>query len=166
MNSRVLWLGLALASGAVRAAPPAFVAAQFAAPPEPASVELRGPRADAAAALLGEAYPRPLIPYWRAGDRTVWILEGRARSGRFTAGFVLERNRIARCEVLEYRGHRGREIQSTRFLRQFEGAGLDATRELDRSVEGVTGATLSVNALQNLARLALYLERETNPAPP
>jgi hypothetical protein len=36
---------------------------------------------------------------------------------------------------------------------------LDAEHRLSDRVDGISGATLSVNALQNLARLALYFDR-------
>lgn len=163
MNSRAAcWLCLgALAIGAAhaRAAPPAFVAAQVADTPEAASLEIRGELAAQAATILGHAYPQTRVAYWRAADKTVWILDGRGKRGWFKAGFVVAAGRIVHGDVLEYRESRGREIRSRGFLRQFDGASLrDGTRDLDRRIDGITGATISVNAMRNLARLALLLD--------
>lgn len=166
MSSKRAWCAIALVVGATRAwaAPPAFVAAQLGVAPEPAAIEIRGALATNVAAILGHAYPRARVAYWRVGDKTVWILDGRGRSGWFTAGFVVAAGRIALCSVLDYRESRGREVRSRRFLRQFEGLALRrGTHELDGRVDGITGATISVNAMRNLARLALLLEGERAP---
>ncbi len=140
------------------AAPPPFVSAAFEDPPEPSVLEIRGPLATNVASILGHVYPHPRVDYWLAGGKTVWILEGRGRSGRFTAGFVLDGGRIAASDVLVYAGDRGREIRSRSFLRQFNGVALRENRELDRKIDGITGATISVDAMENLVRLALCLD--------
>ncbi|PSQ91940.1 MAG: FMN-binding protein, partial [Proteobacteria bacterium SW_6_67_9] len=55
------------------------------------------------------------------------------------------------------------EVRREVFLEQFEGATLTDDRQLDHSIDGISGATLSVRALTKLARLALYLhERVTD----
>ena len=41
---------------------------------------------------------------------------------------------------------------------QFKDATLTTERNLDRKIDGISGATLSVNALTKLARLALFLD--------
>ena len=43
------------------------------------------------------------------------------------------------------------------FLRQFDGIGLTPELELDRPVDNITGATLSVDAMQRMARTALVV---------
>jgi hypothetical protein len=122
-------------------------------------VQIRGALATNVAAILGHAYPRASVTYWRADGKTVWILDGRGKSGWFKAGFAVSEGRITLCEVLDYRESRGREVRSRRFLRQFDGLALRrGTHELDRRVDGISGATISVNAMLNLARLALLLD--------
>ena len=55
------------------------------------------------------------------------------------------------------------------FTDQFSGSGLTDDLRLDRTIDGISGATLSVRALKKLARLALYLHEQTpfgnDPAP-
>ena len=45
------------------------------------------------------------------------------------------------------------------FTNQFKGLTLDEQSNLSGRIDGISGATLSVNALRNLARFALYLDR-------
>ena len=49
------------------------------------------------------------------------------------------------------------EIKYPAFTRQFIGASLRGY-DLDRSIDGVSGATLSVWAMTAVAKLALYLD--------
>lgn len=172
MSSRLFVLALALGLGwlpASRANPDRFVAAVFATPPPPRLVAIQGDLAANAATILGRAYPGREVSCWAADGQTAWVLTGRGRYGLFTAGFVVRDGRIARSDVLAYKEARGREIQHASFLQQFQGVALDANRELDRRIDGITGATISANSMRNLARLALYLDQtvnpETDPAP-
>jgi hypothetical protein len=52
-------------------------------------------------------------------------------------------------------GYVGRGIGGPEFVRQFKGASLTGDRGLDRRFDAITGATISVNAMKNMARLAL-----------
>lgn len=159
-------LALALGLGwlsAGRANPDRFVASAFPEPPPPRTVAIQGELAANAAAILGRAYPGREVSCWSADGQTVWVLTGRGRYGLFTAGFAVRDGRIARSGVLEYKEARGREIRHSSFLQQFQGVALDANRELDRRIDGLTGATISANSMRNLARLALYLDQTVNP---
>jgi hypothetical protein len=64
--------------------------------------------------------------------------------------------------VLIYRESRGWEVRHAFFTRQFDQAQLE-NGKLDRSIDGITGATLSVEALQRAARLALWLDQQLTP---
>jgi len=160
---RALIGGALFCGSALLAAPPDragddFVAAAFLAPPAPATLEIAGTLTAAVVRVLGHSYPDRAVSYWRTGDKTAWILRGRSKSHPFTAGFVVERGRIVRSEVLTYRERRGQEIRSQRFLRQFIGAALRDGHDLDRRIDGITGATISVKSAHNLARLALVFD--------
>jgi hypothetical protein len=113
--------------------------------------------------IMGVRYPESSVTYWHSDARTGWVLQGRGRSGEFTAGFVVAAGRIVDCHVLEYRESRGRDIRSKRFLRQFRDAALRDDQQLDRRIDGITGATISVKSITNLARLALYFDQEIQP---
>jgi Na+-translocating ferredoxin:NAD+ oxidoreductase RnfG subunit len=59
--------------------------------------------------------------------------------------------------VLEFRESRGWEVRYPFFTDQFVEAKLDQNERLDRNIDGITGATLSVNAVTRIARIALFL---------
>ena len=109
--------------------------------------------------MLGHA-PRQLRQrYWSEHGRTLWILEEIGKEEWITAGFVVKDGRIEQAKVLIYRESRGMEVRYPAFLKQFKDAGLNADKRLDRTIDGVSGATLSVNAMQRMARVALYFDQ-------
>ncbi len=166
MNSKILrilafeaCLSIATTTFAGEAPPSqSFVAAQFTSPPAPVTLALTGLVAKAVEDILGHPYARKEVCYWRAEEKTVWILEAFGKTHLITAGFVVQDGRISTCEVLVYRESRGKEVRTERFVRQFKGASLTKARGLDRRIDGITGATISVNAMKNMARLALCLD--------
>jgi len=100
------------------------------------------------------------LPYWRQGKRTAWVLNEVGKEMPITIGVVVDDGRIERVRVLVYRESRGWEVQSANFLRQFVGARLSEQQRLDRSIDGIAGATLSVRAMTRVSRLALWLHQE------
>ena len=55
---------------------------------------------------------------------------------------------------------RGDEIRHDFFTQQFKQARLKTDNQLDRTIDGISGATMSVRALTKLARLALFLSTQ------
>jgi len=108
--------------------------------------------------VLGHAYPQLRIRYWRNNGRTVWILDDIGKEFPITAGFVVADDKVAVARVLIYRETRGDEIHIPAFLKQFVGLHI-ANDKLEGRVDGITGATLSVNAMKNMAHAALLLNR-------
>ena len=111
-------------------------------------------RADAAR-ILGRDPSTLRQRYWKHGRRTAWILDEIGKEEPITAGFVVEDGRLLGAHLLIYRESRGWEIRYPYFLEQFADARLDEDLGLDRSIDGISGATLSVRAMQRMARLAL-----------
>lgn len=145
-------------------APEAFIAEAFGgAPPASEVLWLTGGRREQAAALLGHDPATARVRYWHRAGRTAWVLEEIGKERPITVGFVVEQGRLAETRVLIYRETRGWEVRLPAFLRQFSGATLTPALELDRSIDNISGATLSVNALRRLARLALYYHRQAVP---
>ena len=54
---------------------------------------------------------------------------------------------------------RGWEVRHSFFTDQFKDAIIKPDLQLDKSIDGISGATLSVRALRKLARLALFLDQ-------
>ncbi len=128
-------------------------------PPDSGRVIVKGDLSNGIKTILGERYRKIRIPYWRDGDRTVWILERIGKELPITAGFVVSNNQIENFKVLIFRESRGWEIRNDFFTRQFDGAHLGDKGELNQSIDNITGATLSVNAMKKLSKMALYLHQ-------
>lgn len=118
---------------------------------------LTGERRQAVTRLLGHPPPSLRVRYWREGDRSAWVLEEIGKERPITTGIVVEHGEISALEILVYRESRGGEVQEPFFTKQFRGAGLDADKQLNQSIDSISGATLSVGAVKRLAREALYL---------
>lgn len=144
--------------------PEVFLAGAFAGkPPEPQLLWPSPALQKRIRAALGHPYKQLRIRYWRDGLRTAWILDEVGKEEEITIGFVLANDAIERTEVLVFRETRGWEIKFPGFTRQFGGAKLSANDELDKRIDGITGATLSVGAYQRLAKMALMLHQEAVP---
>lgn len=113
-----------------------------------------------AQAEVGVAPSTLRVRYWFSGGRTAWILEEIGREQPITLGIVVEAGHITDLRVMAFRESRGWEIRHAFFTQQFAGVALDASGGLDHPVDGITGATLSVNATDRAARLALWLARQ------
>lgn len=161
---RLLALLLMLAATTVARADPslerflgqAFTAAQ----PAPQMLWLTPPLKQRAAAILGHDFPGLRTRYWRQGERTAWVLDEIGKEQPITMGVVVEQGQIVNIEVLAYRESRGGEIRHGFFRRQFDRATLKPGDKLDRHIDGITGATLSVSAMTRIARLALAFHDE------
>lgn len=131
-------------------------------PPEPSIVWLSGDRKSTVRQLLGHDYPALRLRYWCRDERSAWILEEVGKDLPITVGVIVTANYIENLRVLTYRENRGGEVATPAFTGQFDGSGLDEHgAALDTRIDGITGATLSVQALTRLAAVALFLSRDT-----
>lgn len=139
--------------------PEQFVADTAGTPaPKPDTLWLTKDVAAQAARILGHAPPQLRQRYWKSSGKTVWVLEEIGKEEPITAGFVVEHGKILQARVLIYRESRGGEIRYPAFIKQYEGAALDTEQQLDRTIDGISGATMSVRAMGRMARLALYFD--------
>lgn len=130
-------------------------------PPEPEKLWLTGELKTAIRDIMGHDMGVLRLRYWKKDDRTAWILEEIGKERPITTGFVVEGESIKQVKVLIFRESRGWEVRYPFFTDQFKNARLDEDNDLDRSIDGISGATLSVDAITRLARVALLLHRET-----
>ncbi len=167
---RVVWiiaalLGVALQAGAgeVYQSSAAFVAEAFPeTKPFAKAVWVTGDLQQDVERVLGHSYRDLRVRYWVSGDRSAWILEEVGKVEPITLGVVVEAGHIEAVKVLTYRESRGWEIRFPFFMDQYRGARVDADTQLDRDIDGISGATLSVRAATRVARLALLLDREVD----
>lgn len=111
--------------------------------------------------LLGHDYPALRLRYWCRDQRSAWILEEIGKELPITVGIIVQAGRIESVRVMVYRENRGGEVSRPAFVDQFRGAGSGRHRGLDMKIDGITGATLSVQALTRLSGVALFLHTQT-----
>ena len=128
-------------------------------PPPPGFLWLRETLVDQVKVALGHDLPGLRVRYWLRDGRSAWVLEEIGKEKPITVGFVVAHGAIERMRVLIFRESRGYEVRHGAFTEQFEGARLEEDYRLDRSIDGISGATLSVDALTRLARTVLVLDR-------
>lgn len=101
------------------------------------------------------------LRYWKKNKRSAWILEEIGKEKPITAGVVVNDNKIENIRVLAFRESRGWEVRYPFFTDQFSDATLVGKLRLDKNIDGISGATLSVKAMEKMARLALLLHQHT-----
>jgi hypothetical protein len=129
--------------------------------PEPEVIWLTDALRPQIETIMGHALPQLRLRYWPQNRRTAWILEEISKEKPITVGLVVDEGRLERVRVLVFRESRGWEVRYPFFTDQFTGSRLTADQRLDRDIDGISGATLSVRALTKLARLALLLHSQT-----
>jgi hypothetical protein len=144
----------------------AFLSEVFSAAIPPAEVLwLTDEQQQAVSRILGHPYKARRIRYWGVPGKTAWILDEIGKEEPITTGIVIQGGKISLVRVLEYRESRGGEVRHEFFTRQFKGAGVKTATDLDRHIDGISGATLSVSAITRLASMALYLHGSSRFAP-
>lgn len=117
---------------------------------------------EAASAALGWI-PRGLrLRYWQYESRTAWILEEVGKEKPITVGIVVDEAQIEQVAVMAFRESRGWEIRYPFFTEQFSGLDLAPDGYLSQTIDGITGATLSVRAVEHIARRALWLDAQVD----
>ncbi len=164
----MLWAAsFSVPAGEASSAKRLFIDGSFAGQaPRPSLLWLTGELKDGVRKILGHDMRRLRLRYWRQGDRSVWLLDEVGKEKPITFGVVVDSGRIERLRVLAYRESRGWQIREAFFTDQFAGATLASDEQLDRPIDNISGATISVRAAERIARLALFLDRSTRgPSP-
>lgn len=142
--------------------PSAFLDRHFAVVPKASVMELSRAQQEVLESMMGHAYSHKQIRYWRGEGKCAWILEEIGKTEPITTGFLIKDGAVVELKVLIYRESHGWEVSRPFFTRQFVGARLDGDR-VDREIDGIVGATLSVRALTRLTAAALYLDQQVKP---
>lgn len=130
--------------------------------PKSQVVWLKGEVRQSISDILGHDYNGLRIRYWRDKAQSVWILEEIGKEQPITFGVVIAQEKVKSVKVLAFRESRGDEIRHPAFTQQFAQAAL-TEKKLDRDIDGISGATLSVRAMTSVVRMALYLDKFTTP---
>ena len=105
---------------------------------------------------LGNSFKQFRVNYWQLGSTTVWFENEIGKEYPITTGIVIEKGRVKKIAVLEYREIRGGEVRYPFFTQQFTGVDLSKPSKKWK-INGITGATLSVSAMKKMARRSLLL---------
>ena len=127
-------------------------------PPASEAVMLLGDLRSSVEEILGHPYASLRIRYWKKDGRSAWILDEIGKTEPITFGIVVKEGKIENIKVLAFREIRGWEVKYPAFTAQFTGVTLK-DKKLDKSISGISGATLSVWATTSVAELALYLDQ-------
>ncbi len=139
--------------------PEAFLAEVFngQAPP-PQTLNLSPADQSRIAAVFKRNFPQTRVRYWQQGTRTAWVFDDIGKEGYVptTCGFVVNQGVLEHVRVLVYRESRGEQVGELSFLDKLRGARI-AGNKLDRTVDNISGATLSVQMMERMSRTALEL---------
>ncbi len=114
--------------------------------------------------IMHRKFPNLRIRYWGEGAKTAWIFEEIGKELPITVGVVVNSGAIEQVQIMEYRESRGGEVRYPFFTSQFSDVRLKQKKskwQLDKHIDGITGATLSVRALKKVTALALYCHQHT-----
>lgn len=146
-----------LSAKGVYQTPEEFLNQTFGTAPETERVTIKGDLATAIKEILGHRYKKIRVPYWQDGCRSAWILEEIGKERYITTGFVVNSQGLEKTKVLIFRESRGWEVKHDFFGQQFIGAKLTDKNRLDKNIDNISGATMSVDAITNISRMALLL---------
>lgn len=130
--------------------------------PEPQVIWIKGELGKQTNEILQHKFKSKRIRYWKKQSRSVWILDEVGKNKPITVGIIIDDKKITRLKVLVFRETRGWEVRYPFFTKQFNQVSLNKDNTLSESVDGISGATLSVRALDKLARIALLLDNNAN----
>jgi len=157
-----MWIPVLAQAASVYETNPAFLDRAFSgSPPGPDIIWLSGERKLMIAQILGHDYAALRLRYWCQSGRSAWVLDEIGKELPITVGVVIDQNYIQSLRVLTYRENRGGEVATPAFTDQFNGVSLATNNFIDKDIDGISGATLSVHALTRLANMALYLHRDS-----
>jgi Na+-translocating ferredoxin:NAD+ oxidoreductase RnfG subunit len=109
--------------------------------------------------ILDHNYQALRVRYWRQDKKSAWVLEEIGKEKPITTGIVINNGKIEQVKILVFRESRGWEVRHDFFTGQFKQAALNEDHMLDKTIDNISGATLSVRAVRKLARIALLLDQ-------
>ena len=142
--------------------PEAFIQESFQGePPAPKVIWLNQPLKKIMSNILGHTYHGLRVRYWGKGNRTAWILNEVGKEKPITIGVIVRAGQLEQITILTFRESRGGEVRYPSFTDQFINAKLNNDHALDKPIDGISGATLSVRAVEKTTKLALFLHQQT-----
>ena len=132
--------------------------------PAGSTVWVNGDLRDEIESVLGHGFASLRVRYWFDGEKSAWVLDEIGKDLPITIGVAVADGQIRDVRILEFRESRGWEVRYPFFTDQFRNARLRDNGKLDRHIDNISGATLSVKAVTRIARVALLLHETVSPA--
>ncbi len=101
------------------------------------------------------------LRYWKKDSLCLWIIDEIGKEEAITFGIVVKNDEVLKAKVLTYRETRGFEIIRKAFQDQYHQVKINNQLKLNKHIDGISGATLSVRAMSKVVRIALYLSTLT-----
>lgn len=105
------------------------------------------------------------VRYQALKGKRLWILNEIGKERPITFGLVTQDEALIRIEVMVFRETRGDEIRSANYVKQYQGQKLNQNHQFTLPIDGISGATYSVNSMKKVAKKALLLNRFIDTAP-
>lgn len=128
-------------------------------PPEPGYLWITPLIRSKIETVIMHGYKGFRVKYWDKDEETVWILEDTAKEQPVCVGIITYLEKIIRLDIIFSNNKWGKQVQNIHFTNQFNNIEIDESGILNRHIDGISGATLSVNATSRLAQLALLLDK-------
>ncbi|MEZ5324788.1 MAG: FMN-binding protein [Verrucomicrobiales bacterium] len=158
----LLFLATASAQDDVYQKPSEFISETFGGnAPKAGAITLTKAQQGEIKKLIGRFYSSNRVRYWTDGKKAAWILEEIGKTKPITIGCVTSAGKIVRITVLIYRESHGWEVKQPFFTNQFRNTALKSDGKLSASIDNIAGATLSTRAMTKMAKLALYLDKQS-----
>jgi hypothetical protein len=141
-----------------------FLSQQFAEVPAAKALWITGELKNLTAEILQHPPAKLRQRYWQSGTRSVWVMDEIGKEKPITVGIVVNNGVIELVKVLAFRESRGWEIRYPFFTKQFDQVSLTQKQKLNKTIDNITGATLSVRAVRKLAQLALIYHARVTPS--
>lgn len=151
---------VSVASDRVYEKPSAFMLRHFSSVPKTQVITLNSAQKKQLKSIFRHSYKEQKVRFWKHGSKTAFILNEVGKSRPITTGVIVKGGKISELKVLVYRESHGWEVSKPFFTKQFVGATLNG-QSLSQPIDGIVGATLSVNAMKKIGAAALYLSTQT-----
>ncbi len=140
--------------------PDQYIAEQFSGkPPKAKVIWLKKPLKQQIESILQHRYQGMRVRYWKKADTTVWILNEIGKEKPITLGVTIKNHQIDNIKVLAFRESRGWEVKYAFFTDQFKKLFLTEEKQLNETIDSISGATLSVRAVEKMVKIALLLDK-------
>ena len=135
-----------------------FLAAEWSQPPKPQRLWIDENKKQFIEKSINPSQIKLSYRYWKDDEKTLWILDEIGKERDITTGIIIENHKVKKVEILVYRESRGGQVQNPQFTQQYKSKDLQSN--FTKEIDSISGATLSVRAVNKQVELALWLDSQ------